>query len=137
MFKTSPHLLSAKDEAVALMQSTNMSMLWNGSWHSVVDRVQPSGFLPTSVSGGYGGITHQFVRDASGQLIGMLQLGNWTRPTVQRALRFMLSALKDNYTATGSRSYAPHVMNANQNLTRIIGYIAPLPCSNGAKQFLI
>lgn len=63
------------DEAVAQMTSANITKLWNGSLASVEDRIRPSGFMPTSVSGGYGGITEQFVRDSAGQLIGLLQTG--------------------------------------------------------------
>ena len=62
-FTTATNLPSARAEAAAAMNSPNMSKLWNGSWHSVNDRITPSGFLPTSVSGGYGGITQMYVRD--------------------------------------------------------------------------
>jgi hypothetical protein len=51
-FSTLAGLISARDEAAAAMRSPNVSALWNGSWHSVLDRAAPSGFLPTSVSGG-------------------------------------------------------------------------------------
>jgi hypothetical protein len=81
-FTTSSSLISVEEELRKEMNSPNMSRLWNGSWHSVADRVTESGFVPTSVSGGYGGITNQFVRDASGQLIGLLQLGPKFYPTV-------------------------------------------------------
>lgn len=62
-FETSASLPTPRVEAAAVMTSKNVSMLWNGSWHSVADRVQPSGFLPTSVSGGYGGITEEVSTD--------------------------------------------------------------------------
>jgi hypothetical protein len=81
-FTTSPILPSVEEELRQVMDSPNMSRLWNGSWHSVADRVTSSGFLPTSVSGGYGGITQQFVRDGSGQLLGLLQLGSKFYPRV-------------------------------------------------------
>lgn len=47
-----PLFPSVQAELAAEMSSANMSALWNGSWHSVADRIRPSGFLPTSVSGG-------------------------------------------------------------------------------------
>ncbi len=51
-FSTPADLIAARDEAAATMSSPNVSALWNSSWHSVLDRAAPSGFLPTSVSGG-------------------------------------------------------------------------------------
>ena len=96
-FTAAADLPSAKAEAAAMMRAPNMSKLWNGSWHSVNDRIQPSGFLPTSVSGGYGGITQMFVRDASGQLLGLLQCGKAQTETAGRALRFMLAQLQEHY----------------------------------------
>lgn len=65
-FATTDTLQSVQMEAAQWMTSQNVSRLWNGSWHSVVDRTRDNGYLPTSVSGGYGGITQEFVRDASG-----------------------------------------------------------------------
>eukprot|EP01052_Picozoa_sp_SAG31_P046082 SAG31_NODE_8670_length_1410_cov_1.341724_2_plen_360_part_00 len=121
-FSTAPGLPSARAEAAATMTAANVSALWNGSWHSVNDRIQPSGFLPTSVSGGYGGITQMFVRDASGQLIGLLQCGDEQTKTAGKALRFMLSQLQDHYNPDSFLSYAPHVMQANKELTRIISF---------------
>jgi hypothetical protein len=116
-------LPSAKAEAAAAMSAANMSALWNGSWHSINDRIEPSGFLPTSVSGGYGGITQMFVRDASGQLIGLLQTkGAEQTATVKSALRFMLSQLQEHYSPATFLSYAPHVMHANKKLTEIISF---------------
>ena len=94
-FTAAASLLSARAEAAAVTSAPNMSALWSGSWHSVNDRIQPSGFLPTSVSGGYGGITQMFVRDASGQLIGLMQTGQVE--TAGKALRFMLSQLQAHY----------------------------------------
>lgn len=47
-----PQFPTPQAELVAELTSENISALWNGSWHSVVDRIRPSGFLPTSVSGG-------------------------------------------------------------------------------------
>ena len=113
-FVTSPTLRSARLEAAAAMTAPNITALWNGSWQSVATRLAPSGFLPTSVSGGYGGITQEFVRDASGQLIGLLQLGPAQYSVVGRALRFMLSSLQAAYAPGSYLSYAPHVMHADK-----------------------
>ena len=74
-FKASPTLGSVHDELIAEVTSTNATRLWNTSSSSVWQRVEPSGFLPTSVSGGYGGITSEYVRDGAGMIIGMLELG--------------------------------------------------------------
>jgi hypothetical protein len=92
-FATSATLPTPKDEAAAAMSSTNVSLLWNASWHSIADRVRPSGFMPTSVSGGYGGVTNQFVRDSSGQIIGLIELGPRFYPVAKAALSFMLEQL--------------------------------------------
>ena len=121
-FTSSASLPSARTEAAAVMSSPNISKLWNGSWHSVNDRIEPSGFLPTSVSGGYGGITQMFVRDASGQLIGLLQCGEEQTQTAGKALRFMLSQLQEHFAAGSFLSYAPHVMQANKELTQIVSF---------------
>jgi hypothetical protein len=121
-FSAAASLPSARDEAAAVMSSHNVSTLWNGSWHSVNDRIQPSGFLPTSVSGGYGGITQMFVRDASGQIIGLVQCGPEHARVAGRALRFMLSQLQANYEPGSFLSYAPHVMHANKALTEIVSF---------------
>ena len=72
-FRTIPTLQSAQSELAAELQSPNMTILWNTSSRSIWARVEPSGFLPTSVSGGYGGITSEFVRDGAGMIIGMLE----------------------------------------------------------------
>ena len=137
-----------------MMTSANVSRLWNGSWHSVADRVTSSGFLPTSVSGGYGGITQQFVRDACGQLIGLLQLGQQFYPKVRsrikdllldvsalyavvqvkQALEFMLGQLTLSYKAGTYNEYAPHVMHANKALDRIERYV---PTNIGTAKILI
>jgi hypothetical protein len=122
-FITSIRLPAARSEAATVMSSSNMSALWNGSWHSVQDRIRPSGFLPTSVSGGYGGITQMFVRDASGQIIGLAQCGPSQARVAGSALRFMLTQLRQNYHRGPSfLSYAPHVMQANQALTKIVSF---------------
>ena len=121
-FTTAKDLTSAREEAAAVMSAPNMSALWNGSWHSVNDRIQPSGFLPTSVSGGYGGITQMFVRDASGQIIGLVQCGAAQAKVAGRALRFMLTQLQDYYAPDSYLSYAPHVMQGNKALDKIVSF---------------
>ena len=117
-FETASDLIDVTEEVQRSMTAYNMSVLWNGSWNSVAHRIMPSGFLPTSVSGGYGGITQQFVRDASGQLLGLLELGATFYDTVKSAMRFMLSQLQRLYKP-GYYSYAPHVMHANKALDTI------------------
>lgn len=93
-FTAAATLPSAKDELIQELQSPNMTKLWNTSSSSVWSRVEPSGFLPTSVSGGYGGITSEFVRDGAGMLIGMLELGQVRWDVVKSAIRFMLHGLQ-------------------------------------------
>ncbi len=93
-FITSTELLSAKQELISELGKPNMTKIWNTSSTSIVSRVEPSGFLPTSVSGGYGGITSEFVRDGAGMIIGMLELGPEHWPTAQKAMRFMLHGLQ-------------------------------------------
>jgi hypothetical protein len=93
-FATSANLPSAKQELIAELGKPNMTKLWNTSSTSIVARVEPSGFLPTSVSGGYGGITSEFVRDGAGMIIGMLELGPEHWSTARKAMRFMLHGLQ-------------------------------------------
>lgn len=105
------------------MSSPNVTKLWNGSKDSVAGRIQASGFMPTSVSGGYGGITSQYPRDSSGQLIGLLEVGPQGYAAVERALEFMLSSLLEAFAPSNKFStYAPHVMTANKNLTKIVSF---------------
>jgi hypothetical protein len=93
-FQAHSELPSAQAELIAQLHSANMTQLWNASSTSIWSRVEPSGFLPTSVSGGYGGITSEFVRDAAGMTIGMLELGPEHWPTARKAMRFMLHGLQ-------------------------------------------
>ena len=62
------------------------------------------------------------MRDASGQLIGLLQLGEAHYAAVGRALRFMLASLQAAYQPGSYRSYAPHVMTADKTLRKIVGF---------------
>lgn len=64
-FRASSTLVDAKTELIAQLRSHNVSLIWSNVTASIVGRVQPSGHLPTSVSGGYGGIEWEFVRDGS------------------------------------------------------------------------
>ena len=93
-FQAHSALPSAKDELSAQLRGHNMTKLWNTSSTSIWSRVEPSGFLPTSVSGGYGGITSEFVRDGAGMIIGMLELGPARWSTARKAMRFMLHSLQ-------------------------------------------
>ena len=93
-FQAHGALASAKAELATLLGTANLTKLWNTSSTSVWARVEPSGFLPTSVSGGYGGITSEFVRDGAGMIIGMLELGPTHWPTARKAMRFMLKELQ-------------------------------------------
>ena len=52
---------AATDGSSPVKSSTSSTSVWA--------RVEPSGFLPTSVSGGYGGITSEFVRDGAGMSV--------------------------------------------------------------------
>ena len=93
-FTAAAGLPSAKAELIAQLRTPNVTNLWNTSSLSIWQRVEPSGFLPTSVSGGYGGITSEFVRDGAGMIIGMLELGPSHWPTARKAMRFMLHGLQ-------------------------------------------
>jgi len=58
-FTTAAAMPTPKEELAAVLSNRNNSLLWSTSRDSVWQRVEPSGFLPTSVSGGYGGITSE------------------------------------------------------------------------------
>lgn len=76
--------------------------------------VQPS-CIPTQLTNytphSDGGIKSQFVRDASGQLIGLMELGPKFYRLAARALGFMLTWLETWEARSGG--YAPHVMVGN------------------------
>lgn len=93
-FQAAADLAGAREELVAELRSPNMTLLWNTSERSIWQRVEPSGFLPTSVSNGYGGITSLFVRDAAGMIVGMLELGPDRWATARKAMRFLLHGLQ-------------------------------------------
>jgi hypothetical protein len=93
-FTASNSLPSAKTELIAELENANHTKLWNTSMKSIIGRVEPSGFLPTSVSNSYGGITSEFVRDGAGMIIGILELGPQAWPTARKAMRFMLQNLQ-------------------------------------------
>jgi len=92
-FKAAATLPSAKAELLSELRTTNATKLWNTSMSSIWQRVEPSGFLPTSVSNGYGGITSEFVRDGAGMIVGMLELGPTRYDVARSAMRFMLHGL--------------------------------------------
>lgn len=93
-FQVHSDVPSAQAELVAQIHSANMTRLWNTSSTSIWSRVEPSGFLPTSVSNSFGGITSEFVRDSAGMIIGILELGPAHWPTARKAMRFMLHGLQ-------------------------------------------
>ena len=80
-------------EALAEFSSTNFSTILSNGLASILDRVQPSGFMPTSISGGYGGIVNMFVRDTCAMLIAMMEENCDTCfAKVSKVLNFTLSA---------------------------------------------
>ena len=64
-FTTAAAMPTPKEELAAVLSNANNSLLWSTSRDSVWQRVEPSGFLPTSVSGGYGGITSECEKPVS------------------------------------------------------------------------
>ena len=122
-FCTAAALPSSRDEARAELAAANFSLLFRNSLASVAGRVQPSGFVPTSVSGGYGGSTNMFVRDTSAMMFGLLEAragcadGGGCLPTVRSVLNFTLLAIE-----AANLSYAPHVLVGDETLTRIVGF---------------
>jgi len=137
-FCTDPALPSARNEARAAAAG-NFSELFRNALGSVAGRVQPSGYVPTSVSGGYGGPTNMFVRDTTAMIFGLLEArtgctgsgagaaaggeseggesGGDCLAEVRRVLNFTLAAI-----AAADLDYAPHVMVSDANLTRIEGF---------------
>ena len=117
-FCVSPTLPILRDEARAAFGG-NFSVLYSNSLASITGRVQPSGFVPTSVSGGYGGATNMFVRDTCAMLFALLEAcaDPGCGGIVARVLNFTLSSI-----AAANLSYAPHVMTADENLTHIVSF---------------
>lgn len=100
-FSTSPVLPSALQELREVLGSANVSELYRGTTASIVGRVAPSGWMPTSVATPtYAGM---FVRDSSAGVFAMLELGEIE--TARRVLDFMLSCM----VAAGLRR-VPHVI---------------------------
>jgi hypothetical protein len=74
-FTASPSLPTAAAEAAAALGAGgNFSTLLSNGIASLVGRIQPCGYVPTSVSGGYGGNTSMFVRDTAAQVFALLEL---------------------------------------------------------------
>ena len=122
-FCTSAALPSARDEARAQLGGANISTLFRNSLASVAGRVQPSGFVPTSVSGGYGGPTNMFVRDTCAMMFGLLEAragcadADGCLSTVRKVLNFTLAAIE-----AAGLDYAPHVLIGDETLTRIVAF---------------
>ena len=106
----------AAEAAAALASDANFSAIVSNAAASVVGRAQPSGFLPTSISGGYGGSTNMFVRDTAAMLIGLLEEGGGSAQAIVRAAL----ALTLDAVVAFNVSYAPHVLTADATLTRIV-----------------
>lgn len=106
----------AAEAAAALAGNTNFSTIVRNAAASVVGRAQPSGFLPTSISGGYGGSTSMFVRDTAAMLLGLLEEGG---ASAQAIVRAALALTLDAVTAFNT-SYAPHVLIADATLSKIV-----------------
>ena len=106
----------AAEAAAALAGDTNFSTIVRNAAASVVGRAQASGFLPTSISGGYGGSTSMFVRDTAAMLLGLLEEGGSAAHAIARAAL----ALTLDATVAFNVSYAPHVLIADPTLTRIV-----------------
>ena len=112
-----PALPSPRDEARAALAG-NFTVLYNHAIGTIVDRIQPSGYMPTSVSGGYGGPTNMFIRDTCAMLIALLEANcGGCVAHVVRVLNFTLASI-----AAANLSYAPHVMISDVNLTHIIDF---------------
>lgn len=116
-FTVSADLLSPVSEASAQLNAAyNFTTLAANALASVTARIQPSGFVPTSISGGYGGSTNMFVRDTCAMLIGLLEEGGASALVdVGRVLNFTLSAIR-----AADVDYAPHVLIADPSLSRIV-----------------
>ena len=130
-FATSSTLLPARLEAAAVMSHANVSAIWNTSWRSIFNRAAPSGFQPTSVSGGYGGVDVEFPRDAAGQLIGLTQLAATSVgkqaaklfAAVEHRLRFLFEQMARQFIPGKSfASYAPHVAYSNKNRSQFMSF---------------
>lgn len=113
VFHTSADLPTALDEARAAAAAANVTQLYEGTRDSIVGRVRPSGFSPTSVSGGYGGTANMFVRDSCAMLLAMLRLNETA--AAARVLRFMLDA-----HAQLNLSHPAHVLVADASLSRAV-----------------
>ena len=99
---------TARAEAAIEMSSQNMTTLWNTSWHSVLQRAATSGFLPTSVSGGYGGPLIEFPRDAMGQLIGLVEVGDVLNNQQQMQMQMQKQMQKQMQMQQATTANRPH-----------------------------
>ena len=104
------------EAAAALAGDANFTAIVRNAAASVVGRAQASGFLPTSISGGYGGSTSMFVRDSVAMLLGLLEEGGGAAQAIARAAL----ALTLDAAVTFNVSYAPHVLIADPTLSRIV-----------------
>ena len=115
-FCTVPSLPAPLDEVRASFLG-NFSTIYSNGFASILSRVQPSGFLPTSVSGGYGGARNMFVRDTCAMLVALMEADGCGTclSTVRAVLNFTLSSI-EQFNLT----YAPHVMTSDATFSRIV-----------------
>ena len=118
-FVAAPDLALPIHEAAAALAAPNTTSLFEGSMQSIQGRVDhETGFVPTSVSGGYGGATSMYVRDSCAMMFALLAARPQGSPnhSVRAVLRFMLSVIQAP-PAPWARplSRAPHVIYVSAN----------------------
>jgi hypothetical protein len=110
--------LAVAEASTELNIAANFTKLAANALSSITARISPSGFMPTSVSGGYGGQTNMFVRDTCAMLLGLLEQGGAeSLRDVGKVLNFTLFAIE-----SARLDYAPHVMTADPSLSRVVSF---------------
>ena len=100
-FTTSTTLPNVIDEARAAVNATNITSIYYGTLKSIIGRIFPSGWMPTSVaSTTYSGM---FLRDSCAGVFALLELEEYK--LAHNVLYFMLSNM-----LAADLPHAPHVL---------------------------
>ena len=88
-------------ETVAAVNCSNVTSIYTGTLHSIVGRITPSGWMPTSVaSATYSGM---FVRDSAAGIFALLEIDEYS--LAKNVLFFMLTNMEK-----AALPHAPHVL---------------------------
>lgn len=139
LFLLSSAMPYTKDDVLKLLNSPFHQRLFGNTYKSLLERLQPSGYLPESLTGAYGG---EFPRTLGPYVFLLLESGEFEK--ARRVLQYVLDA-----TSLAGMNRIPHVIgpeyrerepqvddaNPGQTLHFIPLYRLDLPDYGGAQPF--